>query len=177
MPATFDESFALWLTQHGNERAVAVNVLEFVHEKWGPGGGVPGSIWVSDFGEPFAASTEETPPRAFVADPLGLVIEVAADNVTTEQRIAIRLDNVNGLVGAQLRTLEDEDLLLPVRVIYRAYLDTDRSAPAIDPLALYVTTVALTRAVVELEASADYLPNVSAGTRYTIDDFFPLVYL
>ena len=31
MPANFDREFALWLTQHGQERAASVNVLEFSH--------------------------------------------------------------------------------------------------------------------------------------------------
>jgi hypothetical protein len=175
MPATFDESFALWLTQHGNERAIAVNVLEFRHEKWGPGGGVVGSIWVSDYGEPFEATTEAA--VAFTADLLGFEIEVAADNVTTEQRIMIRLDNVNGTVAQHLRALDFDDLQKEVQVVYRVYLDTDRSQPAIDPLTLFVVNASMTRTIVELEASADILPNVSAGTRYTIDDFPPLVWL
>jgi len=168
MPATFDESFALWLTQHGNERATAVNVLEFTHEKWG-------SIFVSDFGEPFAATTEDA--RDFTAELLGFEIDITADNVTTEQRITIRLDNVNGAVAQQLRSLDDTDIQKPVLVIYRVYLDTDRSTPAIDPLSLYVVNVTMTRPIVEIEASADLLPNVSSGSRYTIDDFPPLVWL
>jgi hypothetical protein len=171
MPATFDESFALWLTQHGNERAIAVNVLEFVHPSF------PGdhSMWVSDYGEPFQA-TDET-ARAFTADMLGFQIDVAADNVTTEQRITIRIDNVNGAVAQQLRALDDDDIQETVQVIYRVYLDTDRSTPAIDPLSLVVTAVTMTRPIVEIEASADMLPNVQAGSRYTIDDFPTLVWL
>lgn len=168
MPATFDESFALWLTQHGNERAVAVNVLEFVHDKWG-------SLFVSDYGEPFAATTEDA--RDFEAGAIAFVIEVAADNVTTEQRIMIRMDNVNGLVANQLRSLDDEDIQTAVQVIYRVYLDTDRASPVIDPLALYVVNATMTRPAVEIEASADVLPNVQAGSRYTIDDYPPLVWL
>ena len=175
MPATFDREFSLWLTQHGNERAVAVNVLEFRHQKWGPGGGVDGSLWVSDFGEPFTATTEAA--LDFTAVPLGLTIDVAADNVTTEQRIMIRLDNVNGAVATELRTLDDDDLQLPVGVVYRAYLDTDTTAPAIDPLQLYATNVRMNRPLVEVEASADALPNVMAGTRYTLEAFRALAYL
>ena len=175
MPATFDREFNLWLTQHGNERAVAVNVLEFQHEKWGPGGGVIGSLWVSDYGDPFEATTEAAVD--FTAEPLGLTIDVAADNVTTEQRIMIRLDNVNGAVARELRSLDDDDIQTRVFVVYRAYLDTDRSTPAIDPLSLVVTGVRMNRPVVEVEASADALPNVSAGTRYTLEDFPALAFL
>lgn len=175
MPANFDKEFALWLTQHGNERAVAVNVLEFRHEKWGPGGGLPGSLWVSDYGEPFTAKTEGGVD--FTAVPLGLTIDVAADNVTTEQRIMIRVDNVNGAVANELRSLDDDDLQKPVGVVYRAYLDTDTTAPAIDPLTLYATNVRMNRPMVEVEASADALPNVGAGTRYTLEAFRALAYL
>jgi hypothetical protein len=175
MPATFDKDFALWLTQHGNERAVAVNVLEFQHAKWGPGAGVPGSLWVSDYGEPFDASTETG--LAFTAVPLGLTIDVAADNVTTEQRIMIRLDNVNGAVARELRSLDDDDIQKSVLVVYRAYLDTDRTGPAIDPLTLVATTVRMNRPLVEVEASADALPTVQAGTRYTLEAFPALAFI
>lgn len=170
MPANFDRDFALWLTQHGNERAVAVNVLEFSHPAFG-------AIFVSDFGEDFQAFTEETPAREFTAIPLGFTVDVAADNVTTEQRVVIRLDNVNGAVAHQLRQLTDDDLQIPVQVTYRAYLDTDRSAPAVDPLTLYVTSATMNRLTVECEASADYLPNVASGFRYTIENFPVLQFL
>lgn len=171
MPANFDRAFALWLTQHGNERAVAVNVLEFAH----PAFAAP--IFVSDYGDDFQATTEESTPRTFTAIPLGFTVEVNADNVSTEQRVQIRLDNVNGAVANQLRALTDEDLQVPVQVTYRAYLDTDRSGPAIDPLTLYVTTATMTRLAVECEATADYLPNVASGQRYTIETFPVLQFL
>jgi hypothetical protein len=169
MPATFDDDFALWLTQHGSERAVAVNVLEFIHPKWG------GSLWVSDYGEVFTATTEAA--VTFDAQPLGFTADIAADNVSTEQRVTLRLDNANGLVAQQLRSLDDTDLQTPVQVVYRAYLDTNRAAPAIDPLSLLVTNVLMNRLVVDVEASADVLPNVSAGVRYIVDKFPPLAYL
>lgn len=168
MPANFDHDFALWLTQHGNERAVAVNVLAFIHPKWG-------EIYVSDFGDTFAATTETGAP--FEAIPLGFAVDLAADNVSTEQRIVIRLDNANGAVADQLRSLDDEDLQTEVQIIYRAYLDTDRSAPAFDPLKLLVTQTSMTRPVVEVEGSADSLPNVGAGLRYTLEEFPPLAFL
>jgi hypothetical protein len=173
MPATFDAEFAKWLTQHGNERAVAVNVLEFLHPKWNVGGH---GIFVSDYGETFTATTEPT-AFTFDAQPLGFTVETAADNVSTEQRVTIQLDNANGLIAQQLRSLNDADLQTPVSVVYRAYLDTDRSAPAIDPLTLFVVNISMTRLLVECEASADVLPNIGAGTRYTLDRFPPLAYL
>lgn len=176
MPATFDNDFTLWLTQHGNERAVAVNVLEFVHPAWGPGGGVPGSLWVTDYGDIFTAQTEP-PVRTFDAQPLGFTVAVAADNVSTEQRVTIQLDNANGLVAKELRALTDADLQIAVQAIYRPYLDTNHGAPAIDPLTLFVISVSMTRLAVELEASAEVLPNIGAGTRYTLDRFPSLGYL
>jgi Domain of unknown function (DUF1833) len=176
MPANFDTEFSKWLTQHGNERAVAVNVLEFSHPAWGPGGGVPGSIWVCDYGEDFTATTE-APPRDFTALPLGFVCELTSDNVSTEQTVTLRVDNVNGLVAQQIRALNYDDLQKPVEIIYRAYLDIDRAAPAIDPLNLFVVNVAMSRTVVEIEGNADVLPNIQAGTRYTLDGFPSLAYL
>jgi len=171
MPANFDRQFALWLTQHGNERAVAVNVLEFTHPAF------PAPLFVSDFGDDFTATTEEATPRTFTAIPLGFSVDVNADNVSTEQRVTIRLDNVNGAVANQLRALSDDDLQTPVQVTYRAYLDTDRSAPAIDPLTLYVTSAHMSRLTVECDGTADYLPNVASGHRYTIENFPVLTFL
>jgi Domain of unknown function (DUF1833) len=169
MPANFDSAFALWLTQHGSERSAAVNVLQFSHDAW------DAPIYVSDYGEEFTARDEGG--AEFTALPLGFVIDVAADNVTTEQRVLIRLDNASGVVGAQLRTLTDEDLLTPLTVVYRVYLDTDRDGPQIDPMTLFVVDVHLSRLVVECEASADFLPNVSAGTRYTVERFPTLAFV
>ena|SRR3982750_3922339 len=170
MPASFDSDFAKWLTQHGNERAVAVNVLEFIHPAWG------GSMWVSDYGDVFSAQTEP-PVVAFDADPLGFMVQIAADNVSTEQRVTIQLDNANGLVAQQLRALTDADLQESVQVIYRAYLDTKRSAPALDPVTLFVISVSMTRLAIECEASAEVLPNIGAGTRYTLDEFPSLAFV
>src|SRR5262245_49436659 len=167
MPATFDDEFAKWLTQHGNERAVAVNVLEFLHPAWNVDGH---GIFVSDYGEDFEATTE-APAFTFTAQPLGFTAELATDNVTTEQRVTIRLDNANGLIAQQLRALDDTDWQTPVQVIYRTYLDSKRDVPAIDPLTLFVIGTNMTRLVVECEASADVLPNVGAGVRYTLDKF------
>src|SRR5262245_56242848 len=126
MPASFDDDFALWLTQHGNERSVAVNVLEFRHSAWNDDD--DRGIFVSDYGEPFEATTE-APAFDFTADALGFTADLATDNVTTEQRVTIRLDNANGLVAQQLRELTPTDLQEPVVVIFRTYLDTKRTAP------------------------------------------------
>jgi hypothetical protein len=174
MPATFDSAFALWLTQHGSERSIAVNVLQFSHAKWNA---TTGPIYVSDFGEDFTATTEPPTSVAFTATPLGFMIDATADNVSTEQRIMVRIDNAHGAVAQQLRSLTDEDLLTPVSVTYRTYLDTDRSGPVIDPLTMYATNINMNRLTVECEITADYLPNVGAGTRYTIEDYPPLAYL
>jgi hypothetical protein len=169
MPASFDSAFALWLTQHGSETSVPVNVLAFSHPKWG-------TLYVCDYGEQFSGQLEAG-GGAFVAEPLGFTIDVAAFDATTQQRAVIRMDNVNGLVARQLRSLTDEDLLTPVALTYRVYLNTKPQAPAIDPLNLFVVNAASTRAMVECEAAPDYLPNVGAGRRYTYDEFPSLVYL
>ena len=169
MPANIDRDYSLWLTQHGQANAVAVSVLEFRHDTaFAP-------IFVSDYGESFAARTETAVD--FVAQPLGFVVDLAADNVTTEQRVLIRMDNANGLVMETLRQLTPAQLQTPVTVIYRAYLDTKRTQPALDPVTLYVTNITGTRLAVEVEASADALPNVTAGFRYTLDRFPSLAYL
>lgn len=173
MPANFDAEFAKWLTQHGNERAVAVNVLEFLHPKWNVSGH---GIFVSDYGDVFTATTEP-PAFTFDAQPLGFMIDTAADNVSTEQRVTIQLDNANGLVAQQLRSLLPADLQDPVQVVYRAYLDSKRTAPAIDPLQLFVVNVNMTRLAVECEASAEVLPNIQAGLRYTLEDYPPLAFI
>jgi Domain of unknown function (DUF1833) len=168
MPATFDNAYAQWLTQHGEVRSQGVTVLEFSHPKFG-------SKFVSDYGEPFAARTELG--VQFIAEPLGFIIDRAAENFSTEQRVTIRLDNANGRVTSELRSLNEDDLQTPVAATVRGYLDTRRTAPAFDPIMLFVTNTKATRLAVECEASADQLPNVTAGIRYTFDLFPPLVFL
>jgi hypothetical protein len=168
MPAIYDSAYAQWLTQHGEVRSQGVNVLEFAHPKWG-------KRYVSDYGDAFAARTEGGVD--FVAEPLGFIVDRAADNLSTEQRVVIRLDNANGLITKELRSLSLDDLQTAVAVTLRVYLDSKRTAPAYDPLVLYVTNTKAMRLAVECEASADLLPNVTAGVRYTFDLFPPLVYL
>lgn len=168
MPATFDPAFALWLTQHGEVRQQAVNVLEFFHPAFG-------AHFVSDYGEDFAARTEGGVD--FIANPLGFVMDRAADDLSTEQRIMIRMDAANGLVMDQLRTLTLDDMQTPVMVTYRVYLDNKRTAPVMDPVVLYVLNVNANRLAVEVEASTEALPNVSVGLRYTIEHFPTLAYL
>jgi len=168
MPAAFESNYAKWLTQHGEVRAQGVTVLQFSHTRFG-------DKYVSDYGEPFTAIDENA--VEFTAEPLGFVIDQATDNLSTEQRVLLRIDNANGAVTKELRSLTLDDLQEPVALTVRVYLDTRRSAPAYDPLVLFVTSTKANRLVVECEASADSLPNVTAGIRYTFDLFPPLVYL
>ena len=168
MPAVYDSNYAKWLTQHGEVRAQGVSVLEFQHPKFG-------SRFVSDYGEAFAARTEEG--LDFNAEALGFVIDSALESFSTEQRIRVRLDNANGAVTKELRTLDLDDLQTPVQLIARVYIDTKRAAPAYQPVELFLTNTRGTRLIVECEASADALPNVTAGMRYTFDLFPPLVFL
>lgn len=172
MPASFDSDFAKWLTQHGHVRAQGVNVLEFNHR------GDPPAFptqWVSDYGDVFEGRTESG--EDFVAQPLGFTFDAAADNLSTQQLVLIRMDNVNGRVTSLLRALTENDLQEQVVVTYRAYLDTKRNAPAYDALELFATNVRMVRLAVEVEVSADQMPNVTAGIRYTFDRFPPLVFL
>jgi len=169
MPASFETRFAQWLTQHGEVRAQGVNVLDFYHSGFG-------HVYVSDYGEDFEAWREDA--VHFVAVPLGFTIDIAGDNFSTEQRIVIRLDNANGAVMDQLRTLTPAQMAdEPVVVTYRAYLDTKRNAPAYDPLVLYATKVNAQRFAVEVEASTEPMPNMTAGIRYTLERFPSMAYL
>jgi len=168
MPATFDHDFAVWLSQHGQERAQGVNVLQFEHPKIGV-------HWITDYGDEFLARTEGA--EEFTALPVGFTFDYAADNLTTQQSVVIRIDNVHGLVTSLLRELDLDDLQTALVVTYRAYLDTKRNAPAYDPLTLFATDVRMLRAAIEMEVSADQMPNVTAGIRYTFDRFPPLVLL
>jgi hypothetical protein len=168
MPAIYDTEYAKWLTQHAQVRAQGVTVLQFEHTKFG-------ERYVSDYGELFAARTEGGVD--FTAEPLGFLIDQAVDNMSTEQRVLIRLDNANGAIVRELRTLDLDDLATPIAVTVRVYLDTRRTAPAYTPVELFVTNTKATRLAVECEASADALPNVTSGIRYTFDLFEPLIYL
>lgn len=168
MPATFDSAFAKWLTQHGEVKAQGVNVLSFAHPKWG-------LLHVSDYGDEFKARTEGG--ATITAQALGFFIDAAADNLSTEQRVMIRLDAANGAVMRELRSLSEGDLQTEVTITHRVYLDTKRDAPAFDPLTLYVTRVNAGRLAVELEASTEAMPNIMAGIRYRLERFPSLAYV
>lgn len=168
MPAIYSSDYAQWLTQHGNQRAIGVNVLQFSHPRFG-------DKYVSSYSDAFAATTEAGVP--FTAEPLGFSVDSWADNLSTEQRLVLRLDNANGAVTRELRSLTLDDLQIPVGLTARVYLDSHRSAPAYEPVQLAVTNTKATRLAVECEASADVMPNVTAGLRYTFDLFPSLVYL
>lgn len=168
MPAAYESNYAQWLTQHGDARAQGVTVLQFTHPRFG-------TRYVSDYGEAFTARTEAG--ADFTAEPLGFIVDQATDNLSTEQRVMLRLDNANGAITKELRSLTLDDLQTPVAVTVRVYLDTRRAAPAYTPVELFVTNTKATRLVVECEASADALPNVTSGFRYTFDQFPTLVYL
>lgn len=172
MPTTLDPLYAQWLTQHGQVRSNAVNVLEFVHLAPTP---AFAPIYVSDYGEEFKARLETGVD--IVARALGFTIDGAVDNLTTEQRVIIRMDAVNGAVMDQFRALSMDDLQSPVQIVHRAYMDTKRSAPVMDPLLLYVTQLKATRVAVEIEASIEPFPNVSTGKRYLLEHFPTLAYL
>lgn len=172
MPATLDPLYAQWLTQHGQVRAQAVNVLEFTHLAPAP---AFAPLYVSDFGEPFTATLETA--VEITAQALGFTIDSSLDNLTTQQRLVIRMDAANGLVMDQFRALTLDDLQYAVTLTHRVYLDTKRTAPVMDPLVLYVTRLDATRLAVELEASDEPFPNISTGLRYTLERFPTLAYL
>lgn len=170
MPANYDAAFARWLTQHGEVRAKGVNVLEFFHPAF------PTVYYFSDYGDDFAALTETG--AALLATPIGFEVDAAGDNLTTEQRVLVRMDAAQGQIMEVLRSLTPEALNTdPIRLTWRCYLDTKRTAPAFDPIVLYVTNVQATRLVIELECSTETLPNISGGMRYTLERFPTLVYL
>lgn len=168
MPANLDPLYAQWLTQHGQVDVPAVNVLEFAHPAFG-------SIYVSDYGDPFSVRLETA--LDVTAQALGFTIDATVDNLTTEQRVTIRTDAANGAVMNQFRALSLDDFQEPIVVTHRVYLDTKRNAPVIDPLVLYVTRVNAGRLAVEMEASTEAFPNVTAGIRYTFERFPSLAYL
>jgi hypothetical protein len=89
----------------------------------------------------------------------------------------LRLDALGGFVMTQVRAMTDAERKIPIGLNWRLYLDTHRAAPQTDPLAFIVTNISATRLVVEFQCSASALPNIAAGSRYTLDKFPALAYL
>lgn len=166
--------YELWATQHGGVDAQAVQVLEFVHTKWGTGG-APGSLWVTDYGAPFAAQTETG--GAFEAVAVAFEVELPKTNNTTQSEMLLRLDALGGFVMSQVRAMTDAERKIPIALNWRLYLDSHRAAPQTDLLAFIVTNISATRLAVEFQCAASSLPNMAAGTRYTLDKFPALAYL
>jgi hypothetical protein len=160
--------YELWATQHGGVDSQAVQVLEFVHPKWG-------SLWLTDYGAAFAAVTETA--VAFEAVAVAFEVELPKTNNTTQSELLLRLDALGGFVMTQVRAMTDAERKIPIGLNWRLYLDTHRAAPQTDPLAFIVTNISATRLVVEFQCSASALPNIAAGSRYTLDKFPALAYL
>ena len=160
--------YELWATQHGSADAQAVQVLQFTHPKWG-------SLWLTDYGAAFAAVTEGA--VAFEAVAVAFEVELPKTNNTTQSELLLRLDALGGFVMSQVRAMTDAERKIPIGLTWRLYLDTHRAAPQIDPLAFIIVNITGTRLVVEFHCAASALPNIAAGSRYTLDKFPALAYL
>src|SRR5262245_320015 len=159
--------YELWVTQHGLPDAQQVQVLEFKHEAWG-------SLWVTDYGTPFSGTTEE--PVDFTAEPVAFTLDLPKSGSTTQQELIVRMDALGGYVINQIRQMTDADRESPIELIWRAYLDSDHSAPAIDSLSFELLDISATRLAVEMRCAGTVFPNVQVGIRYTIDRFPTLAY-
>lgn len=164
-----DADYELWATQHGFIDAQEVQVLEFKHPAW------PDSLWLTNRGIDFPATTEDA--RSFVAVAVNLTIQLPESGASTQQEMVVQLDALGGQVVQQIRQLTPEQRKQAINVFYRVYLDTKPALPVLDPLAFEVLSVSANRSVAELRCAASVLPNVAAGTRYTIDAFPTLAYL
>lgn len=165
MPSAYE----LWLTQHDLQDVAMAQVLEFQHPAWG-------SVWITDYGQELEARTAPW-AVAFLALPVPFTLDKPQSGQSTQQDLTIKLDAVGGRVLAYIRSLTDVQRRTPVKVVYRAYLDSDWTAPVLDPLIFELRDMSATRLVTELHCSVTVLPNMIAGTRYTLDSFPTLAYL
>lgn len=163
-----DPDYAKWLAQHSLPDAQAVQVLEFQHPKWG-------SQFLTDYGAGFSGTTETA--VAFTAQPVAMQLEKPSSGATTQQELSVKMDALGGYVIDQIRQMTDAERDIPIKLIWRVYLDTKPGAPALDPLDFLVLDVSATRVVVDLRCAANLLPNVAAGIRYTLDKFPTLAFL
>jgi hypothetical protein len=160
--------YELWATQHGLEYAQPVEVLEFSHPDFD-------SEWLVRYGEDFDGTTETG--EDFHATAVAFSVELPKTNNSTQSEMSIRMDALGGYVISRIRAMTDLQRQEPMRIVWRVYLDTDPSAPVLDPLEFYLVDVSATRLALELRCAADILPNIAAGIRYTIDTFPTLAYL
>jgi uncharacterized protein DUF1833 len=165
-----DPDYELWATQHALVDAQELQVLEFSHPAWGPD-----SLWLTNRGIDFPARTEDG--RAFVAVAVNFTIDLPRSGASTQQELLIHLDALGGQIVNQIRQLSDEQRKTAIVCTYRIYLDTKPDLPVLDPLVFEVLSATANRTIAELRCAATILPNVAAGTRYTLDRFPTLAYL
>ena len=161
--------YELWLTQHDLADVAAAQVLEFQHPAWG-------SYWITDYGQELEAHVAPG-GAAFVALPVPFTLDKPQSGQSTQQDLTIKMDALGGRVLGYIRDLTTAQRDIPVRVLYRIYLDNDLSTPVLDPLVFELRDVAATRLVTELHCSVTVLPNQIAGSRYTLDSFPTLAYI
>lgn len=162
-------AYELWLTQHDLQEVAQAQVLEFQHYAWG-------SLWITDYGSEFTARTNAG-SAPFAALPVAFTLDKPQSGQSTQQDLTIKIDALGGRVLGYIRALTEAQRRAPVKVLYRVYLDSDLTQPVLDPLVFELRDVAATRLVTELHCTVTTLPNVIAGTRYTLDNFPTLAYV
>lgn len=162
-------AYELWLTQHDLQDVAQAQVLEFQHPGWG-------SLWITDYGSEFEGRTAPW-AAAFTALPVAFTLDKPQSGQSTQQDLTIKMDALGGRVLGYIRGLSDAQRRTPVRVIYRVYLDNELNQPVMDPLVFELRDLSATRLVTEMHCAVTALPNVAAGTRYTLDTFPTLSYV
>lgn len=156
------ESYAKWLASDEGQ-AIEVNTLEITQD---------GNFthYICDYGQTFTADNTYRP--------VGMTFGTETRKNTTEQRLTVTLDALEGQVFNELKAITETERFDPIRVIYRMYLDNDTSGPAIDPPSEFILTgAACDMGRINLELSTISAPQRRCGQYATVDKFPALRYL
>jgi len=98
--------------------------------------------------------------------PLGFQVDLPGAGTKGRQDMSVLIDNVDAEVWQALEIAQQQPQF-PIRVVWRAYLDSDTTAPAANPITLYAYQVVATVSTVQLTASrSDIINNKWPGVVY-----------
>lgn len=164
------EEYKKWLASNeGN--FISVNTIEITQ-----GDPANFTFYLCDYGQDFSAKDEDGNSLTFTAVPMKFGVESRKN--TTEQRLVVTLDALEGQVYAQLKAITDSERSDPINVTYRQYQDNDLSGPAIDPPSEFILVGASCDVGrVTLELTTTTAPQKRCGQYATVRLFSALKYL
>ncbi len=131
-----------------------------------------GSLKLVESNYDLTATTEDDDTVTFSR--AGINISLPEKNTDGNQSITISIDNTNNLVWQEIKKVVTANRISrqPIKCKFRAFLESDLSAPAANPYLFTVTSSSINRSVASITASYTPIPD----TFYPRYKYYPTIY-